>query len=166
VTRSEQLFRRAQGIFVGGVNSPVRAFRAVGGTPVFFKSGRGSTLVDVDGRKYIDYVGSWGPLILGHAPSTVVDAARRTLQKGSSFGAPSPLELELAQRVQAVYPRVEQIRFTSSGTEACLSALVTATAFLWPPAVAPSLWATPRPPVFRPNWLVLPWFFPTTIRPR
>jgi glutamate-1-semialdehyde 2,1-aminomutase len=123
VTRSEQLFRRAQGIFVGGVNSPVRAFRAVGGTPVFFKSGRGSTLVDVDGRKYIDYVGSWGPLILGHAPSTVVDAARRTLQKGSSFGAPSPLELELAQRVQAVYPRVEQIRFTSSGTEACLSAL-------------------------------------------
>lgn len=123
MTRSEQLFRRAQGIFVGGVNSPVRAFRAVGGTPVFFKSGRGSTLVDVDGRKYIDYVGSWGPLILGHAPSVVVDAARRTLQKGSSFGAPSPLELELAQRVQTVYPRVEQIRFTSSGTEACLSAL-------------------------------------------
>lgn len=123
MTRSLDLFHQAQKMFVGGVNSPVRAFRAVGGTPLFFESARGSSLKDVDGKKYIDYVGSWGPMILGHAPPKVVKAARRALERGSSFGAPSPLELDLARLVREAYPHVDLLRFTSSGTEACLSAL-------------------------------------------
>ena len=123
MSRSQNLFHQAQTIFVGGVNSPVRAFRAVGGTPVFFDSAQGAQLKDVDGKTYLDYVGSWGPLILGHAHPRVVAAARRALERGSSFGAPSPLELDLARLVQEAYPQVERLRFTSSGTEACLSAL-------------------------------------------
>jgi glutamate-1-semialdehyde 2,1-aminomutase len=123
VTRSQDYFRQAQKIFVGGVNSPVRAFRGVGGTPLFFESARGAILKDVDGKKYIDYVGSWGPMILGHAHPRVVSAAKRAVDLGSSFGAPSPLELDLARLVQSAYPQVDLLRFTSSGTEACLSAL-------------------------------------------
>jgi glutamate-1-semialdehyde 2,1-aminomutase len=123
VTRSQDYFRQAQKIFVGGVNSPVRAFRGVGGTPLFFESARGAILKDVDGKKYIDYVGSWGPMILGHAHPQVVNAAKRAVDRGSSFGAPSPLELDLARLVQEAYPQVDLLRFTSSGTEACLSAL-------------------------------------------
>ena len=123
MSRSQTLFRQAQTIFVGGVNSPVRAFRAVGGTPVFFDRARGARLTDVDGKTYLDYVGSWGPLILGHAHPQVVAAARHALERGSSFGAPSPLELDLARLVREAYPGVERLRFTSSGTEACLSAL-------------------------------------------
>ncbi|MBL8024000.1 MAG: glutamate-1-semialdehyde 2,1-aminomutase [Elusimicrobia bacterium] len=123
MTRSQTLFKQAQKIFVGGVNSPVRAFRAVGGTPVFMARARGSTLTDVDNKKYVDYVGSWGPLILGHAHPVVVQEARRALEEGSSFGAPSPRELALAHLVRQAYPTVDLLRFTSSGTEACLSAL-------------------------------------------
>lgn len=123
MTRSETLFREAQHLFVGGVNSPVRAFRAVGGTPLFFESARGARLTDVDGKKYIDYVGSWGPMILGHAHPAVAAAAARALKRGSSFGAPSSLELDLARRVREAYPHVELLRFMSSGTEACLSAI-------------------------------------------
>jgi glutamate-1-semialdehyde 2,1-aminomutase len=123
MTRSQTLFHQAKSVFVGGVNSPVRAFRAVGGSPLFFHRARGSKLMDVDGRSFIDYVGSWGPMILGHAPPAVVRAAKRALERGSSFGAPSPLELELARLVREAYPHVDLLRFTSSGTEACLSAL-------------------------------------------
>jgi glutamate-1-semialdehyde 2,1-aminomutase len=123
MSQSQVLFRQAQNVFVGGVNSPVRAFRSVGGTPLFFRHARGSQLTDVDNKKYIDYVGSWGPMILGHAHPTVVRAARRALEQGSSFGAPSPRELELASWVRRAFPRVDLLRFTSSGTEACLSAL-------------------------------------------
>ncbi|MBK8575285.1 MAG: glutamate-1-semialdehyde 2,1-aminomutase [Elusimicrobia bacterium] len=123
MTRSETFFRQAKNVFVGGVNSPVRAFRAVGGTPLFFESARGAVLKDVDGKSYIDYVGSWGPMILGHAHPKVVGAARRAVERGSSFGAPSPLELDLARLVREAYPHVDLLRFTSSGTEACLSAL-------------------------------------------
>ncbi len=123
MTRSQELFQRAQQTFVGGVNSPVRAFRAVGGTPVFFDHAKGSKLTDVDGNTYIDYVGSWGPMILGHAHPKIVGAAQRALKKGSSFGAPSPLELDLAGLVREAFPQVDLLRFTSSGTEACLSAL-------------------------------------------
>jgi glutamate-1-semialdehyde 2,1-aminomutase len=123
MTRSRSLFLQAKKVFVGGVNSPVRAFRAVGGTPLFFESARGAALTDADGRSYIDYVGSWGPMILGHAHPQVVAAARRALERGSSFGAPSSLELDLARLVRESYPQVDLLRFTSSGTEACLSAL-------------------------------------------
>lgn len=129
MTHSQDYFRQAQKIFVGGVNSPVRAFRAVGGTPLFFSSARGSMLQDVDGRRYIDYVGSWGPMILGHAHPQVVRAAKRAVERGSSFGAPSPLELDLARLVREAYPQVDLLRFTSSGTEACLSALRLARGF-------------------------------------
>lgn len=129
MTRSLDLFHQAQTMFVGGVNSPVRAFRAVGGTPLFFKSARGAMLTDVDGKNYVDYVGSWGPMILGHAHPKVVAAAKRAVERGSSFGAPSPLELDLARLVREAYPHVDLLRFTSSGTEACLSALRLARGF-------------------------------------
>ena len=129
MTRSQDYFRQAQKICVGGVNSPVRAFRGVGGTPLFFDGARGSTLKDVDGRRYIDYVGSWGPMILGHAHPQVVRAAKQAVERGSSFGAPSPLELDLARLVREAYPQVDLLRFTSSGTEACLSALRLARGF-------------------------------------
>src|SRR5215208_6941914 len=95
--RSRSLFERSQGLIPGGVNSPVRAFRAVGGTPVFFREGRGSRVVDEDGREYIDYVGSWGPLILGHAHPEVLDEITRAAARGLSFGAPTALELEMAE---------------------------------------------------------------------
>jgi len=121
--RSEQLFAKAKNLLVGGVNSPVRAFQSVGGTPIFFRRARGSRLTDVDGNKFIDYVGSWGPMILGHAHPSVVQAARQAVLKGSSFGAPCESELDLASLVQDAFPGVERTRFTSSGTEACLSAI-------------------------------------------
>ncbi len=123
MTRSQQLFRRAQKLLVGGVNSPVRAFRAVGGEPVFIERGRGATMWDVDGRAYIDYLGSWGPLILGHNPPGVRGAAQAALAKGSTFGAPTPSEIQLAALVREAFPSLERMRFVSSGTEACMSAL-------------------------------------------
>jgi len=113
-TKSEQLFATAQNLIPGGVNSPVRAFRGVGGTPRFIRSARGATITDVDGRTYIDYVGSWGPMILGHADEEVVAAVQEVAAKGTSFGAPSELEVELAQEVIDAVPSVEMVRMVSS----------------------------------------------------
>jgi glutamate-1-semialdehyde 2,1-aminomutase len=121
--RSAELFAEAQRYFPGGVNSPVRAFRGVGGTPLFVKRGSGARFEDADGSWYIDYVLSWGPLILGHAPPVVVDAVSRQAALGTSFGAPTELETMLAERVTRAMPDVEMMRFVSSGTEATMSAL-------------------------------------------
>ena len=121
--KSEALFERAGKSLVGGVNSPVRAFRGVGGTPLFIDRAEGAYLVDVDGNRYVDYVLSWGPAILGHGPRVVLDAIRAQTEKGTSFGAPSELEIVLAEKVKALVPSIEKIRFVSSGTEATMSAL-------------------------------------------
>jgi glutamate-1-semialdehyde 2,1-aminomutase len=126
---SERLFAEAQELLPGGVSSPVRAFRAVGGTPLFIDRGEGAYLVDVDGNRYVDYVLSWGPLILGHAHPRVVAALEEALRRGTSFGAPSPLELELARLIRTAMPSLELVRFVSSGTEATMSALRLARAF-------------------------------------
>ena len=122
-TKSEELFRKALRLMPGGVNSPVRAFRAVGAQPVFIASGKGSHVTDVDGHRYIDYVGSWGPLILGHAHPEVAEAVARVLETGWSFGACTASEVELAERIQEALPSIERVRLVSSGTEATLSAL-------------------------------------------
>jgi glutamate-1-semialdehyde 2,1-aminomutase len=122
-SKSEQLFTTAQNLIPGGVNSPVRAFRGVGGTPRFISSARGATITDVDGRTYIDYVGSWGPMILGHADQEVVAAVQEVAAKGTSFGAPTELEVELAQEVIDAVPSIEMVRLVSSGTEATMSAI-------------------------------------------
>ncbi|MDP3775254.1 MAG: glutamate-1-semialdehyde 2,1-aminomutase [Gemmatimonadales bacterium] len=127
--RSGELFAEACALFPGGVNSPVRAFRAVGGEPLFIASGRGAHICDVDGNSYVDYVLSWGPLILGHAPAVVVAALRETAERGTSFGAPSPLEVELARAVRRFFPALDLLRFVNSGTEATMSALRVARAF-------------------------------------
>ena len=127
--RSAALFDRAQKVIPGGVNSPVRAFRSVGGTPRFITSAKGSRVTDVDGNEYIDYVGSWGPLILGHADERVVAAASEALQKGSSFGAPTPLEVEMAELVVRCFPSIDLVRMVNSGTEAVMSAVRIARAF-------------------------------------
>jgi glutamate-1-semialdehyde 2,1-aminomutase len=128
-TRSAELFREALDLLPGGVDSPVRAFRAVGGEPRFIAQGSGAWLEDVDGRRYVDYMLSWGPLILGHAPPAVIEALRAALERGTSFGAPSPLELDLARLVRRFVPSMELLRFVSSGTEATMSALRLARAF-------------------------------------
>jgi glutamate-1-semialdehyde 2,1-aminomutase len=120
---SKQLFTQAKRILPGGVNSPVRAFKAVGATPPFIRKGRGSKIYDVRGRAYIDYVLSWGPLILGHADPTVVRAVQKTALKGLSFGAPTPGETELARLVKKLVPSIEMVRFVNSGTEAVMSAI-------------------------------------------
>jgi glutamate-1-semialdehyde 2,1-aminomutase len=127
--RSRALFDRSQQLIPGGVNSPVRAFRAVGGTPVFFREGRGARLTDEDGRQYIDYVGSWGPLILGHADAEVVAAVTGAAARGLTFGAPTALELEMAELLTSSLPSLEQVRLVSSGTEAVMSALRLARGF-------------------------------------
>ena len=121
--RNEQLFQRAQGVIPGGVNSPVRAFRAVGGTPRFIRRAQGAYLWDADGTRYIDYIGSWGPMILGHGHPAVVEAVQKALLDGFSFGAPTEREIELAEAIIALVPGVEQVRLVSSGTEAGMSAL-------------------------------------------
>ena len=123
MTQSEKLFDIAQNLMPGGVNSPVRAFRGVGGTPRFIRSARGATITDVDGNTYIDYVGSWGPLILGHADEEVVAAVQEAAKNGTSFGAPTELEVELAQEVIDAVPSIEMVRMVSSGTEATMSAI-------------------------------------------
>jgi glutamate-1-semialdehyde 2,1-aminomutase len=123
VSRSEDLFARARAVIPGGVNSPVRAFGSVGGTPRFVARGEGPTLVDVDGNRYVDYVMSWGPLILGHAHPDLVKAARDAVERGSSYGAPTPGEVELAEQISAAVPAIERVRLVSSGTEATMSAL-------------------------------------------
>ncbi|MBI4214143.1 MAG: glutamate-1-semialdehyde 2,1-aminomutase [Chloroflexi bacterium] len=127
--RSAELFEQARALFPGGVNSPVRAFRAVGGTPPFIASGSGSTVVDVDGRSYVDFVGSWGPLILGHAHPAVVEAIADAARGGTSFGAPHERELRLADLIISAMPSIQRLRFVSSGTEATMSALRVARAF-------------------------------------
>ena len=129
IDRSIELFAIAQRLLPGGVNSPVRAFKAVGGQPLFMERGEGAYLVDVDGNRYIDYVLSWGPLILGHAHPRVVAAVQEAAQHGTSYGAPSPLEIELARRVARLMPGVEMMRFVNSGTEATMSAIRLARAF-------------------------------------
>ena len=122
-TKSQKLFSKARRLMPGGVNSPVRAFRAVGGDPVFMASGKGALMTDVDGKSYIDYVLSWGPLIVGHAHPEVVEALTRAVETGTSFGACTPREVELAERIVEAYPSVERVRLVNSGTEATLSAL-------------------------------------------
>ena len=128
-TRSQALFAQARQLFPGGVNSPVRAFRAVGGDPLFIQRGQGARLYDADGHAYIDYVLSWGPLILGHAHPRVVAALEQALGRGTSYGAPCEQELELAELVRSLMPGIEMLRFVNSGTEACMSALRLARAF-------------------------------------
>ncbi len=127
--QSKQLFEKSQRVIPGGVNSPVRAFRSVGGTPIFFREAKGAYMWDVDGNKYIDYIGSWGPAILGHAHPEVVAAVQERAAKGMSFGAPTEAELELAERLVALLPSIEQVRLTSSGTEATMSAIRLARGF-------------------------------------
>lgn len=127
--RSSQLYRAAQDVMPGGVSSPVRAFRSVGGVPRFIARGEGAELIDVDGHRYIDYVLSWGALAAGHAHPAVVDAVGEQLRRGTSYGAPSELETLLAERVRQVMPSIELLRFVSSGTEATMSALRLARAF-------------------------------------
>ncbi len=122
-SNSEKLFARAQQFIPGGVNSPVRSFRAVQGTPPFIHRGQGSRVWDVDGNEYIDYVCSWGPLALGHAHPAVVEAIQAAAQNGTSFGAPTELEVELAQLICEAFPSVDTVRLVSSGTEACMSAI-------------------------------------------
>ncbi len=129
ITKSISLFQEAQKLLPGGVDSPVRAFRAVGGQPLFIDCGEGPYLYDVDGNRYIDYVLSWGPLITGHAHPKVVEAIQKAAVKGTSYGAPSPLEVELAKSVMEFMPDIEMIRFVNSGTEATMSALRLARAY-------------------------------------
>ena len=129
MSRSHELFTEAQRHIPGGVNSPVRAFRSVGGDPVFFDSAFGAYVTDADGKRYIDYVGSWGPMILGHAHPEVIAAVADRVKKGLSFGAPTELETRMADKVCELVPSVEQVRMTSSGTEATMSALRLARGF-------------------------------------
>ena len=128
-TRNELLFEQSQKFIPGGVNSPVRAFRAVGGTPIFFQRGKGAYLYDADGKEYIDYVGSWGPMILGHAHPEVIAAVQRVAENSLSFGAPTETELEMAQLLCAMLPSIEQVRLVSSGTEATMTAIRLARGF-------------------------------------
>src|SRR5215211_3899084 len=120
---SAELFAKAIELIPGGVNSPVRAFRGVGGTPRFIKSASGPTITDVDGRTYIDYVGSWGPMILGHADPELLDALKEALSRGTSYGAPTELEIEVAEEITDAVPSIEMVRMVNSGTEATMSAI-------------------------------------------
>ena len=129
MTRSETLFAEAQHYIPGGVNSPVRAFRGVGGTPIFFKRGEGAYLYDEDDRRYLDYVGSWGPMIVGHAHPAVVRAVREVVGRGLSFGAPTEIETVMASRIQELMPSMELVRMCNSGTEATMSAIRLARGF-------------------------------------
>jgi glutamate-1-semialdehyde 2,1-aminomutase len=128
-TKSEALFRRAQDLIPGGVNSPVRAFRSVGGNPLFLARGEGSHVIDVDGNRYIDYVGSWGPLLLGHRHPEILEAIERALAIGTSFGAPTEAEVELAEIIRDAVPSIEMVRLVNSGTEATMSAIRLARGF-------------------------------------
>ncbi len=129
ISRSEQLFKSAKQVIPGGVNSPVRAFQGVGGTPLFFERGVGAHVFDVDGNQYIDYVGSWGPLVLGHSDASVVSAVTDALHKGMSFGAPTATETTLAEIIKASMPSLEKVRFVNSGTEATMTAIRLARGF-------------------------------------
>jgi len=120
---NESLFERARQVIPGGVNSPVRAFRAVGGTPRFIQRAEGAYMIDAEGKRYIDYIGSWGPMILGHGHPAVVEAVQKAVLEGFSFGAPTEREIELAEEILKLVPTMDQVRLVSSGTEACMSAL-------------------------------------------
>ncbi|MBI4374175.1 MAG: glutamate-1-semialdehyde 2,1-aminomutase [Deltaproteobacteria bacterium] len=133
--KSEELFRTARNLIPGGVNSPVRAFKSVGGTPLFIERAKGAKLWDVDGNEYIDYLGSWGPMILGHAHPKVIKAVKKQLKKGTSYGAPTELEIQLAEAVTQAFPSIEKIRFVSSGTEAVMGAVRVARGFTGRPKV-------------------------------
>lgn len=128
-TKSRELFQKAVGVIPGGVNSPVRAFSAVGGNPLFIEKAKGSKIYDVDGNVYIDYVLSWGPMILGHAHPRIVKALKSAVMKGTSYGAPTALEIELAELVLKVYPSMDKVRMVNSGTEASMSAIRAARGF-------------------------------------
>lgn len=128
-SRSQELFAQAQASIPGGVNSPVRAFRGVGGTPVFMQRGEGPRLYDVDGNSFLDYICSWGPLLFGHRPRHVVEALEAVLEIGTSFGAPTEREIEMAERIRALVPSLEMVRLVNSGTEATMSALRVARGF-------------------------------------
>lgn len=121
--RSSQLFAEAEKVIPGGVNSPVRAFKSVGGTPIFVKEAKGAYLYDVDGNRLIDYINSWGPMLLGHAYPPVVDAVIEKAKKGTSFGMPTEIETEIAELAVSMVPNIDKIRFVNSGTEACMSAI-------------------------------------------
>ena len=123
MSQSDNLFEQAKAVIPGGVNSPVRAFNGVGGNPIFFSKGEGAYLFDVDDKKYIDYVASWGPMILGHANQAVIGAVKKTLEKGLGFGAPTQIETTLAEKVCELVPSIELVRMVSSGTEATMSAI-------------------------------------------
>ncbi len=123
ISKSQKLFARAQKTIPGGVNSPVRAFKSVGGTPLFMKKAKGAYLYDADGNEYIDYIASWGPMILGHAHKPVIKAIRKYATYSTSFGAPTKLEIEMAELIKSMVPNVDLIRMVSSGTEACMSAI-------------------------------------------
>ncbi|MGN6211251.1 glutamate-1-semialdehyde 2,1-aminomutase [Parafilimonas sp.] len=123
ITKSEELFYRAQRSIPGGVNSPVRAFKSVGGTPLFIKKAKGAYLYDADDNRYIDYINSWGPMIMGHAFEPVVEAIQKKAADSTSFGAPTELEIEMAELIKSMAPNVDLIRMVSSGTEACMSAI-------------------------------------------
>ena len=130
MTKSQDLFKRAQRVIPGGVNSPVRAFKAVGGEPVFMAKGEGSRVWDVDGNAYLDYIGSWGPLIEGHRPSHVTEALQSVLEEtGTSFGAPTALEVEMAETITGMFPSIDRVRLVNSGTEATMSAIRLARGF-------------------------------------
>src|SRR5258705_4510838 len=123
IQASKLLFERAQKTIPGGVNSPVRAFKSVGGIPLFIQNAKGAFLFDADGNRYIDYIASWGPLILGHAYEPVVKAIQQKVIEGTSFGAPTELEIDMAELIISMVPNVDLIRMVSSGTEACMSAI-------------------------------------------
>ncbi|HOI30467.1 MAG TPA: glutamate-1-semialdehyde 2,1-aminomutase [Melioribacteraceae bacterium] len=129
MTRSEALFQQAKNFIPGGVNSPVRAFKSVGGNPVFMKSGSGSKMFDVDGNEYIDYIGSWGPHLFGHNPLFITEALRKAIDAGTSFGAPTEIEVKMAQLITELVPSIEMIRMVNSGTEATMSAIRAARGF-------------------------------------
>src|SRR5678816_1419168 len=123
ISRSKELFERAQASIPGGVNSPVRAFKSVGGTPVFIKSATGAYLFDEDGNRYIDYINSWGPMILGHAYGPVEKAITEKVLNSTSFGAPTLSEIEMAELIKSMAPNIDLVRMVNSGTEACMSAI-------------------------------------------
>ena len=127
--RSKKLFIEAKKVIPGGVNSPVRAFKSVGGDPIFIKKAKGAYLFDEDNNKYIDYISSWGPLILGHAHESVIEAINHQSHKGTSYGIPTELETKMAELVVELAPNVDKVRFVNSGTEACMSAVRLARGF-------------------------------------
>ena len=129
MSTSDKLFREAQEFIPGGVNSPVRAWKAVGGNPLFIQRAKGSHIVDADGKEYLDYVGSWGPLIAGHAHPQIVSALKDAIRRGTSYGAPTAKEIELAREIVEAFSSVDKVRLVSSGTEATMTAVRLARAY-------------------------------------